>query len=193
MRTAIYPLVVAMGIGAAGIIGCDTSTPNSPAQQTAFHDEARATLERMEAQDSSLKNLIQNAYGYAIFPEVGAGAVGVGGASGEGTVYKNGMPIGTVKLTQASVGAQIGGTTYGELILFQDENSLNRLTSNSFEFGADANATAVKAGAAGAAAFVHGVEIYVLPKGGLIAGVSVNGQKFHFTPTNDQPNPNTAQ
>ena len=193
MRKVIFPLAVAMGFGTIGVVGCDTSTPNSPAQQTALHDEARATLERMEAQDPGLKNLVQNSYGYAIFPEVGAGAIGIGGASGEGYVYQNGQRIGTVKLSQASVGAQLGGNTYGELIIFQDEHALNRLMNNSIEFGADANAVAVKNGAAGSASFNHGVEIYVLPKGGLEVGVAVNGQKFHFTPTSNQSNPNTPQ
>jgi lipid-binding SYLF domain-containing protein len=98
-----------------------------------------------------------------------------------------------VKLTQASIGAQIGGDTYAELIIFQDEHALNRMMNNSIEFGADANATIVKDGAAGSASFAHGVQIYVLPKGGLKAGVSVNGQKFHFMQSDAQANPNTPQ
>ena len=193
MRRAIFPLIVAMGFGTVGIVGCDTSTPSSPAQQTALHDEAKASLERMEAQDPTLRNQIQNSYGYAVFPEVGAAAIGVGGASGEGYVYKNGQRVGTVKLTQASVGAQIGGTTYAELIIFQDETALNRMMNNSIEFGADANATVIKDGAAGSGSFAHGVQIYVLPKGGLNVGAAVDGQKFHFMPASDQSNPNTAQ
>jgi lipid-binding SYLF domain-containing protein len=80
---------------------------------------------------------------------------------------------------------QLGGDTFGELIIFQDEHALNRMMNNSIEFGADASATIIKAGAAGDTNFANGVKVFILPKGGLMAGVSVNGQKFHFTPANN--------
>ena len=129
-----------------------------------------------------LQNLIANSYGYVIFPEVGEAAVGIGGASGKGVVYQGGQPIGNVTMDQASIGVQLGGQTYAELIIFQDEQRLSRLMNNSIEFGADATATLVKAGAAGSTNFSHGVQVYILPKGGLMAGVSVIGQKFHVWP-----------
>ncbi len=182
MRKFLLPL---FSICAAAMVGCDTSTPNSAAQKAAMRDEANATLERMEAQDPSLAPLVSSAYGYAVFPEIGSGAVGVGGASGKGIVFKNGQRVGRVTMSQASIGPQIGGDTYGELIVFKDEHALNRLMNNSIEFGADANATIVKAGAAGAANFAEGVQVYILPKGGLMAGANLNGQKFHFMASQD--------
>src|SRR6185437_13688484 len=169
MRKVIFP---ALTIVVAGLMGCDTSTPNSPAQQVAMRDEAHAALERMEAQDPSLVNSINNAYGYVVFPEVGDAAIGIGGAAGHGIVYQGGRRIGEVKMTQASVGLQAGGDTYGELIIFQDAKAFNRLLNNSIEFGSDATATFVKAGAAGAAEFTKGTQVYILPKGGLKAGIS---------------------
>lgn len=192
MRKIILPLlfVVGGGFGFGGLVGCDTSTPNSPAQQTAMHDEARVALERMEAQDPSLTNRVNNSAGYVVFPEVGNAAVGVGGAYGQGYVYENGKRIGHVKMTEASVGLQVGGDSYAELIIFQDQKPLNRLMNNSFEFGSDAKATVVKAGAAGAAEFSNGTQVYVMSKGGLFAGVALNGQKFKFT---GNGNNNSAQ
>jgi len=170
----------------AAIVGCDTSTPNSAAQKTALRDEAQASLTRMESQDPSLTERVNNAVGYAIFPEVGQAAVGIGGSSGKGVVYKGGQRVGRVTLGQGSIGPQIGGDTFAELIIFEDEKALNRLMNNSIEFGADANATFVKAGAAGAANFANGVQVYVLPKGGLMAGAAINGQKFIYAPWSDQ-------
>ena len=181
MRKAIVPLLVVLGAGIGGVVGCDTSTPNSPAQQTALRDEATAALERMEAQDPTLTNAVSNAYGYAIFPEVGSAAVGIGGAEGKGFVYQNGNRIGQIKLTQASIGLQLGGNTFAELIIFQDAKAFNRVLNNSIEYGGDASATIVKAGAAGASQFSHGTQVYILPKGGFEAGISLNGQKFHYT------------
>jgi len=182
MRKVIIPLLTIL---AAGVMGCDSSSPNSPAQQVAMHDEAKAALERMIAQDPSLKDSIDNAYGYVIFPEVGEAAIGVGAANGKGFAYQGGHRVGTVELREASAGVQVSGMTYGELIIFQDEKSFNGMRNNAFAFGADAGATFVKAGAAGAAAFSHGVKVFVLPKGGLSAGVAITGQKFRFWQTND--------
>lgn len=187
MRKALIS-VLSLSFAAAGIVGCDVSSPNSPAAKTAMRDEAQAALERMEAQDPTLTDRVNNAYGYAVFPEIGAAAVGIGGAEGKGVVYKNGQRIGQINLVQASIGVQLGGDTFGELIIFQDEHALNRMINNSVEFGADAQATFVKAGAAGAKNFANGVQVYVLPKGGFMAGVNVNGQKFHFVPSDTSAN-----
>jgi len=158
-----------------------------------MHDEARASLERMEAQDPSLTNNVNNAVGYAIFPEVGSAAIGIGGAEGQGFVYRGGQRVGMVKMTQGSIGIQAGGDTYAELIIFQDDKALNRLMNNSFEFGSDASATAVKAGAAGSAEFSHGSQVYILPKGGFKAGVSLNGQKFKFVGNGETSNTTVNQ
>jgi lipid-binding SYLF domain-containing protein len=185
MRTLLLPVLMVV---AGGLLGCETSAP-TPTEQAAMRDDAKASLERMEAQDPTLKLLVDNSYGYAILPEVGEGAVGIGGASGDGVVYnKGGQRMGTVRLSQASVGIALGGQTFAELIIFQDEKSFNRILNDSIEFGADASATLVKAGAADAGNFAKGVQIYILPKGGLMAGVSLNGQKFHYTAWGTQTN-----
>lgn len=185
MRKFIFPLLT---VFAAGIMGCESSEPATPAQAAAMHDEARAALERIEAQDSSIKYLVDNSYGYVIFPEIGEGAIGVGGASGKGVVYQSGHRVGEVSLTQASLGIQIGGQTFSELIVFENQKALGRLMNDGYEFGADATATFVKQGAAGSGDFVHGIRIFILPKGGLMAGLSLNGQKFHFTADTQQWN-----
>jgi len=182
MRKAILPVFV---VAAMGLIGCETNTPNSAASRTELKSHADTGLQQFLAQDSHLQDVINNSVGYVVFPEVGKGAVGIGGASGHGVVYKNGQPSGTVTLTQVSVGPQVGGQTYSELIVFQNEQALNRLMNNSLEFGAAAEATIVKAGAAAAARFDNGVAVYILPKGGLMAGANINGQKFNYSQSND--------
>jgi len=185
MRKALIPLftVVAMAM-----IGCENTGPNAPMAHTDLQNRSQSSLQQFYSHDSGLQDAINNAAGYVVFPEVGKGAVGVGGASGIGTVYKGNQEVGSVKLQQVSVGPQIGGETYGELIVFQNEAALNRLMNNSFEFGADAQAIIVKAGAAAAARFDNGVEVYILPKGGLMAGADIHGQKFQYynNNSNDQ-------
>ncbi|MDB5354501.1 MAG: hypothetical protein JWN24_954 [Phycisphaerales bacterium] len=182
MRKVIFPLLAML---AAPMIGCTTTSPNSPAQRTAMEDEAKAALERMEAQDPGIRDLLSRAYAYVIFPEVGEAAIGIGGAHGRGYAYQNGQLIGTVTMTQGSVGVQLGGQTYAELIIFQSPQAFDQLKKDVFAFGANASATLVKAGAAAATPFNNGVAVFVLPKGGLMAGVAITGQKFNFTPVNE--------
>ena len=183
MKVLTYSFMGLVAVG--GLVGCDTSSPSAPAAQVAMRDEAKAALEKMEANDPSLANSISSAYGYVVFPDVGQGAIGIGGANGKGVVYQNGNRVGTVSLTQVSIGPALGGQTYGELIIFQNQDALNRLMNNSLEFGAEANATILRAGASGAAQFNNGVKVYILPKGGLEAGVSISGQKFHYSASSD--------
>src|ERR1700743_181647 len=59
--------------------------------------------------DPSMESLFKHASGYVIFPNVGKGAAGIGGAAGKGAVYENGVLVGTAQMVQATVGAQAGG------------------------------------------------------------------------------------
>jgi len=141
-------------------------------------------------------------YAYALFPTVGEGALGVGGARGKGRVYVHGKWVGNVTMTQLSVGLQAGGKAFSQIIFFEDKRALDEFESGSFEFGADASVVAVTAGAsastgttgpdAGVSAgkkdattrgeYKKGVATFTIAKGGLMGQVSVAGQKFSYTP-----------
>lgn len=148
------------------------------------------------------KTFFDNCYGYAVFPGIGKGAFIVGGAHGNGRVYRKGTYVGDATMTQVSVGLQAGGEGFREIIFFEDERSYKDFTNGSFEFGADATAVAVTAGAsasagttgtsAGASGGQHdattrgkyykGMATFVIVKGGAMAGVSVGSQKFTYKP-----------
>ena len=131
--------------------------------------------------DHLLSNLFQSATGYVIFPNVGKGAVGIGGASGNGIVYERGVMIGKAKMSQVSVGFQLGGQAYRELIFFENQESIDRFKKNKVEFSAQASAVAATAGASANAKYHEGVMIYTQQKGGLMYEASVGGQKFKFS------------
>ena len=159
--------------------------PNAESQNTALAKRSHDAVEQMEAQDSSLRSRIDQAYGYAIFPDVGEAAVGIGGAGGKGVVYQQGRRVGFATLNQGSLGAQVGGATFAELILFRDANAMAAFKNGNFTLGGDAQATAVKAGAAASNQFgVRGTQVYILPQGGLMAGVALDGQVIHYTADN---------
>ena len=83
-----------------------------------------------------------NCYGYAVFPTVGEGGLGVGGAYGKGRVYAHGRYVGDVTMGQLSVGFQAGGKAYSEMIFFEDKRALDEFESGTFEFSAGASAIA---------------------------------------------------
>jgi len=130
--------------------------------------------------DPLLKNVFDGAYGYVILPNIGKGAVGVGGASGNGMVYEKGNIVGTAKMSQVTVGLQFGGQAYRELIFFENKAALDRFKQNKFEFSAQASAVAATKGASANAKYTDGIMIYTQQKGGLMYEASVGGQKFKF-------------
>lgn len=172
-----------MALSAAiAVAGCATSPPKTEAKRSALEEQAEATLRAMEAKDPSLPATVSAAYGYAVFPTVAQGGVIVGGATGHGVAYQQGKMIGYVQLNQASLGAQLGGQTFSELLVFNDPGALANLKTNTFSFGADASAVGVTSGAAASARFVNGVAAFVMPQGGLMVNLSLNGQTINYTP-----------
>ena len=132
--------------------------------------------------DPGLKKWFADSYGYVIFPNVGKGGVIVGGAGGNGTVYEKGKTIGTANMVQATVGAQIGGKAYREVIFFETKGALDRFRENKFEFSSQISAVALKTGVSANAKYTDNVAVFTEDKGGLMAEVSVGGQKFTFKP-----------
>ena len=145
----------------------------------------------------------KDSYGYAIFPTIGKGGIGIGGAHGKGKVYKGGKPSGDTSMTQVTIGWQLGGQAYSQIIFFQDKRAYNEFTSGNFEFGAQASAVAITAGAqaqagtggatasasqggsAGAQAktdYHKVMAIFTRAKGGLMYEAAIGGQKFSCTP-----------
>ena len=163
------------------VTGCATA-PKTQEERRSLVAEADAAVSTMSAKDSTLRGLIDRCPGYAVFPNVGKGGAIVGGAYGRGVVFEGGRPVGFAELNQGSIGAQIGGQTYSQLIAFENEAALQRFKANDFDLGAEVSAVALNAGAAGAAQFQDGVAIFQLPKGGLMAAAAINGQKFNYEP-----------
>jgi lipid-binding SYLF domain-containing protein len=130
--------------------------------------------------DGLMSSLFSNSYGYVIFPNVGKGAIGIGGAAGNGAVFQGGKLAGMAKLTQVTIGFQWGGQAYREVIFFETKADLDRFKENKIEFSAQASAVAATAGAAANAKYKDGVMIFSQIKGGLMYEASVGGQKFKF-------------
>jgi lipid-binding SYLF domain-containing protein len=130
--------------------------------------------------DPLLQNLFDKSAGYVIFPNVGKGAIGVGGAAGNGILYENGTPVGQAKMKQVTVGFQFGGQVYREVIFFESQAALNKFKDSDFELSAQASAVAVTKGASANVKYRNGLMIFTQEKGGLMYEASVGGQKFDY-------------
>ncbi|HNP24455.1 MAG TPA: lipid-binding SYLF domain-containing protein [Panacibacter sp.] len=132
--------------------------------------------------DESMNGLFKDAYGYVVFPNIGKGALVVGGAGGKGIVYEQGKATGPAKMVQVTVGAQAGGQSYREVIFFQTKEALERFKNNNLEFSGQVSAVAAKSGASANAKYTDGVLVFTQERGGLMVEASIGGQKFTYEP-----------
>jgi len=138
------------------------------------------TIEKFKDQNWQMQSILEDAYGYAVFPSIGKAGFGIGGAHGKGILYENGMPVGDAKMTQVSVGFQWGGQSYSEIVLFEDEEAMELFKANHLQLAAQASAIAITAGVSTDVPYNQGVAVYTLPKAGLMYEASIGGQKFKY-------------
>lgn len=174
-------------------------------QATAVHaaatpEECKAALDQFHDL-GNVSEMLAESYGYAVMPTIGKGGIGIGGAGGTGCVYQGGKHTGNVSMGQVTIGLQLGGQAYSQLILLKNADTYNDFTKGEFEFGADATAVALTYGAQagagtegasasagdtkGVAAWKRGMAVFTLAKGGLMYEASIGGQKYKFKPLKD--------
>lgn len=148
----------------------------------AFKQQTKAAIDQFKKADPGMKAFFGKARGYAVIPTVGKGGIGIGAARGRGLVYEGGRLIGEVKLTQVTIGAQLGGQTYSEVVFLENKETMESFKQGDFALSAQATATAAAAGASANAKYKQGVAVFTMAKGGLMYEASVGGQKFSFIP-----------
>jgi lipid-binding SYLF domain-containing protein len=141
-------------------------------------------------------------YGYAVFPTIGKGGFGIGGAHGDGRVYEHGRYVGDTSMTQVSFGFQFGGQAYSEIIFFQDKRAFDAFTNGKFALSGNVSAVAITAGASASAGtagssasasggendartagtYQDGLAVFTIAKGGLMYEAAVAGQRFSYRP-----------
>lgn len=167
-----------------------------------FADSYSNTIDVFKKSEA-VQPFFKNCYGYAVFPTIGKAGFVVGGAYGEGQVYKQEKVTGTASLTKLSIGFQAGGQAFSEMIFFEDKRAYDEFISGSFEFDASASAVAITAGVqakagseggtAGASAgpatgvqadtsYRKGMVVFVHAKGGLMFEAAIGGQNFNYKP-----------
>ena len=153
--------------------------------EKALHVEVENALKLLKAEDSTFGNKLNEAYAYVVFPSITKAGFILGGSGGSGEVYKKENLIGRAKLAAGSIGAQIGGQVFIEVILFEDKNAFEMFTLNKMKLSAQVTAVAISEGAAMNAKFEKGVAVIIMAKGGLMAEASIGGQKLTYIPGED--------
>jgi len=143
-------------------------------------EEVREVIKKFEEGDPGMQAWFKEAYGYVVFPSVGKGGIGIGGARGKGLVYEQKRLVGKSTLTAVTVGFQLGGQAFSEVIFFKDKTAFEDFTRGNFEFGGQVSAVALTAGASADLAYNSGVAVVTATKGGLMYEASVGGQKFSY-------------
>lgn len=143
-------------------------------------------IARVKQKDPRMPKTFADAFGYAVFPTVGKGGLGLGGAHGSGQVYEGGRLVGRSSLTQVTIGLQLGGQAYSEVVFFQTEKAFLDFKRGHLKLDAQATAVALDARAAADLAYRNGVAIVTVAKGGLMYEASIGGQKFSFKPLEDE-------
>jgi lipid-binding SYLF domain-containing protein len=177
-RTRVLSTIL---LPAALLVGCSTAPPTPEARDELSR---KATAERQEWNrlDPEIEAFARKAHGFAFFPEVAKGGAGIGGAYGRGVVYEQGQHVGYADITQGSIGLQLGGQTYSELIVFEDKAALDRFKENRMDFGANATAVIATTGAAANTRFVDGIAVFVRPTAGAMAEATLDGQRITYVP-----------
>jgi lipid-binding SYLF domain-containing protein len=178
----ISPRIGFMAAGIASLLtlaACATA-PSTVEGKTDLQRTSAVALDQAQLNDSSMRDVIQRSAGYAVFPNIGKGAVGIGGAYGKGDVYQRGVVVGYCDMTQGSIGVQLGGQAYTEILVFENPAAIERFKSGNFTFDAQATAVALKTGSGASAKFANGVAVFTMDEEGLMFEAAIGGQKFSY-------------
>jgi lipid-binding SYLF domain-containing protein len=176
MRNAFALSIVALLFAA----GCGSTKPESQTDADKLTAECATAKTEITKVDPSIVKWFDTAHAYALFPSIGKGAIGIGGAYGRGEVHETKKLVGYSTIKQATIGFQLGGQAFTEVIFFKDAAALKAFQEGNFQFAANASAVAVKSGAGATSEYSDGVKAFVHVKGGLMAEASVGGQKFAY-------------
>jgi lipid-binding SYLF domain-containing protein len=166
-------------IAVVALAGAFTTWGN---EEKSLGDQVKDAIQLFKSDSMNVAKFFDTAYGYAVLPSVGKGAVGIGAAAGDGQVFEKGRRIGNCRMTQLTIGAQLGGQKFSEVIFFETKDALNSFKNSEWAMSAGVSAVAAAESASADAKYKNGVLVFTIAKGGLMFEASVGGQKFRFIP-----------
>jgi len=143
--------------------------------------DALATLYEIQP---GARRAIESSAGYAVFSTFGVKLFFAGGTTGKGMVVNRSTGRQTfMQMAQVQGGLGFGVDKDRLIFVFANEEALRNFISQGWEFGAQANVSAMAGGQGGmftgAASVAPGVYLYQITKTGLSATLTVSGTKFY--------------
>ncbi len=140
------------------------------------------TIRAFMAEDKKLEYLVYNSAIYIVFPSIGKGGLILGGAHGEGRVFRRGLWIGDITMSQYTIGFQIGGQTYSEMIFFKTEDAFKAFTDAGLLSGTQSSIIGGSAGISGDINIDSEVLVFTMGNSGAMLEATTGAQDFTYTP-----------
>jgi lipid-binding SYLF domain-containing protein len=143
---------------------------------------ATQALSLLYATTPGARALAEKSKAILIFPRIVKGGFIVGGQFGDGALRKRGRTVGYYRSLSASYGLQAGAQSFGYVLFFMDEASIQYLNkSNGWELGTGPSLVVLDKGFGknlSTTTMQKGVYAFIFNQKGLMGGVGIQGSKI---------------
>lgn len=181
-------MIQGMAIGMAGgltLLGGGLAQASDVAKDPEYarlRAEADTAMQRLVSSQPDSAQVIEAAKGLLIFPSIVKGGLLIGAAGGQGVFRSGGEVQGYYLSTAVSYGLQAGVTTFGYIMAFMDQASIDYLNSSSgWEVGVGPVVTVADEGFARkmtTTTLQEGVVVFFIDQKGFFAGAGLEGTKI---------------
>lgn len=147
-----------------------------------INSDARQTLSRLYEDSPSTKSVIDRAAGVLVFPHIFKGGVGIGAEYGEGVLLERNVATGYYNIASGSIGFQLGGQKFSQVIAFMTPTVLNEFkSSEGWKVGVDGSIVIAKSGTSGeidSEMLNNPIIAFILGERGLMYNATLEGSKI---------------
>ncbi|MBY5921199.1 hypothetical protein [Ferrimonas balearica] len=170
MQTLI-PILLLLALG-----GCSLS----PTPDAAALVDSQTALDRFQTEER-LNRFFDEASVVVVFPSAWRAGMGFGGGYALGTIYRDNRAVGVARMWQVSVGANVGGQRYRQILFFKTDAAFEAMGRASNEFAGQAHAALITAGGATNPGYNPDVAVFSQLRGGLLLEASVGLHRYEFS------------
>jgi len=175
--SSILPVVLIVLLAGIGFSGGATA---ASAQEIDI--KVDGALKEFTSEVKGGAEFLNKAKGVLVFPDVVKAGLVVGGEYGEGALRVGGKSLQYYNIASASFGFQIGAQQYAIVMVFLEEEAMNKFRESSgWEAGVDGSVAIAEWGAGediNTQNFKEPIVGFVFSNKGLMAGVSIEGSKI---------------
>lgn len=169
-------------LGLLALLGMASAGNALAKSATEIDAEVDAALATFKKEIGAADELLAKSDGVLVFPKVIKAGLGIGGEYGEGALRIGGKTADYYSTAAASIGLQIGAQAKTVVILFLQQEALDKFRASSgWEAGVDGSIAVVKTGAGGSIDTTNikdPIIGFILDQKGLMANITLEGAKM---------------